>query len=109
MELVKNIGAAICAAAFTAGILDLLFPAGNLKTVINAILALYILASALNATQGGRTDSLAQQLFLAAQQKTSFMDFSEYTARQYENALQNAQAEETKDAQVEVDGNDILR
>ena len=103
METVKNLGAAICAAAFAAGVLELLFPEGSLKSVINVILALYILASALN-TVHGVDHGLLQKLYQAAEQAAPCMELDDYAAELYKNALEEtAKRRENENAQMDRD------
>lgn len=103
MDTVKNLGAAICTAAFVAGVLELLFPEGNLKSVINVILALYILASALNLVHSA-DHTLLQKLYQAAEQTAPCMEFDDYAAEQYKNALEETvKWGESENAQMDRD------
>lgn len=97
MSAIKNMGAAFCTAVFVAGILKMLFPEGELKEVINAVLAVYILASFLKAMQIPPTEDLLQELYLAASQKLAYEDMSDYALQQYQAAIESySRAEEVQ-------------
>lgn len=77
--------ATLCFAGFICAVLEHIFPQGNLKSVISAVLTLYIL---LTAVQGAKTDinSLMQQ-FAQAKSSTAFVnDYSGYAAELYREA-----------------------
>ena len=96
MNEIRSVGAALCIAAFSAGTLELLFPDGRLKEVINIVLGVYILTSAVSGLQAPDARQLLQELYAAASQKVDYEDFNSYVTEQYQAALESAENQEVK-------------